>query len=241
MGLEQYRVKVESKQTNDFVFANILDGIDSSWSTIEKAKYIHDAICRVSTYDERFIFSSNPELLYAIYNKEINVDAPMIPVFICKSLNEIYSELLNRIGIRNRIISKKSRLNPNIKAEDKALIFYDESGNAYLTNIAADIQRSKYGMMTRFFGGRDTDNQYGVCDEITVLTLDQLKSVDIKTGYLNKSGIYSDKVFELVSDEIHQNSQIRQTLLSIPSIIKDYLLSKYLEIFFCVVIEYFYN
>ena len=150
MGLEQYRVKVETEKNNKVVFADILNGIDDSWSVVEKAKYIHDCICRVSTYDERFIFSSNPELLRAIYNNEVNVDIPMTPIFICKALNEIYSEF-------------------------------------------------------------------------KILTKDELREVDIRTGYLKPGGIYSDNVFELIADEIKQTSELRKTLINIPDIVKDYL------------------
>ena len=224
MGLEQYRVKVE-KEKNEIVFADVLKDINSSWSTIEKAKYIYDYICRVSTYDERFIFSSNSELLNDIYNKEVNIDTPITPILICKSLNKIYSKLLNRVGIKNRIISKPSTLNPNIQSEDIALLFYDELGNAYYTNVAADLQRSKYGMRTRFFAKNDNDNQYGVCDEIKILTQDELKKVDVTTGYLKRGGIYSDKVFEKIADEIQQTSHIRKVLSSIPDIVKDYLVT----------------
>ena len=225
MGLEQYRVKAEKEKYNEIVFADILNDIDDSWSVVEKAKYIHDCICKVSTYDERFIFSSNPELLNAIYNKKVNVDIPITPIFICKALNEIYSELLNRVGIKNIIISKPSTLNPNFHSKDIALLFYDETGNAYYTNIAADLQRSKYGMRTRFFGENDNDNQYGVCDKITILTQDELRKVDIRTRYLKRGGIYSDNVFELIADEIKQTSHMRTMLISIPDIVKDYLVT----------------
>ena len=89
-------------------YADLLKGINNSWSIKEKAKYLYHEIYKKSSYDERFIYSQNPELLESIYYRKVNVDEYTSPKLICKTLNAIYSELLNRLGIRNKIIKKPS-------------------------------------------------------------------------------------------------------------------------------------
>ena len=211
------------KIENRIVYADLLKGIDSSWSMVEKAKYIYDQICRVSSYDERFIFSTDPELLQFIYNRKVDVDRPMNPKLICKSLNEIYQELLSRVGIRSKIIKKPSKMNKLIESEDIALLFYDESGNAYYTNVAADLQRSKYKMKSFFFGECDRDNQYQIEENITILSDEELKDIDIKTGHLKKDGMYSDEVFEMIASEVQQGSRLKGILYGLPDIVRKYL------------------
>ena len=61
-------------------YSDILAGIDESWSIKEKAKYIYNEICKISSYDERFIYSKNPELLRSIYNMKIDVEKVRVPL-----------------------------------------------------------------------------------------------------------------------------------------------------------------
>ena len=161
-------------------YADILAGVDESWSIKEKAKYIYNEICKKSSYDERFIYSKNPELLKQIYNMDVNVDEYVNPKLICKTLNGVYSELLNRVGIRNKIIKKPSSINQYFEAEDIALIFFDEDSMPYFTAIAADIQRCKYGMKTQFFGGCDNNYPEGKRDSVCIIKTDELEEVKEK-------------------------------------------------------------
>lgn len=82
-------------------YSDILNDLNDSWTIKEKAKYIYNEICKRSSYDERFIYSQNPQLLESIYNRHIDVDSYISPKLICKTLNAIYSELLNRAGIKS--------------------------------------------------------------------------------------------------------------------------------------------
>lgn len=205
-------------------YADILDGIDESWSIKEKAKYIYNEICKKSSYDERFIYSGNPQLLESIYNTHVDVDTYISPKLICKTLNEIYSELLNRLGIRNKIIKKPSSINKYFKAEDVALIFFDEDNTPYFTAIAADIQRCKYGMKTQFFGGCDNNYPEGNRDVVCVIKADELEDIDLKINYLSKKGLYSDIIFDLIAKDVKQNNELKKFLLTSGlHIVKDYL------------------
>lgn len=195
-----------------FVYSDILKGINDSWSIKEKVKYIYDEICKESTYDERLIYSTNPTLIDMIYNKKVLIDEPTETKLICKTLNSIFSQLLDRIGVKNRLIKKESNIKKDVRLEDISLIFYDEEGRPYFTSISADIQRCKYGMKTQFFGGCDNNYKEGARDKVTIIKADELKEIDIKTGYLQEGGIYSDEVFEMIASEAKQTNEFRKFL-----------------------------
>lgn len=159
-------------------YADILEGINPSWTIKEKAKYIYEQICKKTSYDERFIYSENPNLLHSIYNRKVNVDEYIDPKLICKTMNDIYAELLTRMNIKCHLIEKESQVNKNISAKDVALIFYDEDNNPYFTAIAADIQRCKYGMKTQFFGGCDNNYAEGEKSKVTLIKAEENEKID---------------------------------------------------------------
>ena len=223
MSLDEYKVdKLEGGQKK-IIYADILKGVDSSWSVVEKAKYVYDKICEVSTYDARFIFSKDPELLNAIYNRQVDIFKPTDSRLICKTLNIIYSQLLNELKIKNDIISSPSSVNKHIKADNIALIFYDEMGRSYFTNVAADLQRSKYRMKTQFFCGCDENYLDAKRERVTILKEDELRDIDLKTGHLKKEGIYSDEIFEMIASEVKHNHAFRKTLKDLPQLVREYL------------------
>lgn len=194
-------------------YSDILNDLNDSWTIKEKAKYIYNEICKRSSYDERFIYSQNPQLLESIYNRHIDVDSYISPKLICKTLNAIYSELLNRAGIKNKIIKKPSFINKYIQAEDIALIFYDEYDLPYFTAIAADIQRCKYGLKTQFFGGCDENYAEGKKKNVHLIKSDELEAIDRKTGFLSEKEPYSDIIFDLISKDVKQNNELKKFLL----------------------------
>ena len=208
-------------------YADILNGIDESWSIKEKAKYIYWQICKVSSYDERLIYSKNPQLLQSIYNKTVSVDKYTEPKLICRALCSVYSELLNRLGIKNKLISKPSSIKSITNIEDFALIFYDEENNPYFTAVAADLQRCKYGMKTNFFGGCDSNYQEGTRNKVVIIKSYEQKEIDKKIGYIGKSEIYSDLIFDLIQGDIKQKNEFKKFLSeSGLHVVRDYLRDK---------------
>ena len=195
-----------------YIYANILKGLDENWSIKEKAKYIYDEISKISIYDERILYSNNSALIDLIYNKKVSIDEPIETKLICKSLNTIYSQLLDRIGVKNKLIKKESEVNQNAKLEDISLIFYDEDDKPYFTSISADIQRCKYGMKTQFFGGCDNNYKEGARDKVTIIKADELKEIDTNTRYLQKGSIYSDEIFEMIAKDVKQINEFKKFL-----------------------------
>lgn len=205
------------------IYSEILNGVDKSWSFIKKAKYVYNQICKLSRYDERAVYSKNKSLINSMYYSDINVDEPMEPVLVCRSLNLVYSKLLKRLGISCRCIEKPSYLQDGYN--DVALIFYDESGNCFFTNIAADIQWCKYGMKTQFFGtfNKNYPDLNSDAAVVKVLSEQELREIDEDIGYVKRDGDYSDIVFRLISSEVKQNVEFKKLLVTTPDIVRQYL------------------
>lgn len=54
-------------------YIDILKGINKEWSIKEKARYIYENIGKNISYDERFAYSQNKDLLHAIYDREVDI------------------------------------------------------------------------------------------------------------------------------------------------------------------------
>ena len=202
-------------------FEDILEGVKEEWSIIEKAKYLYNQICKLSRYDERIIYTNNQELINSIYNKKVSISEPIEPIFICKTMNSIYMQLLNRLGIKCKIIEKPTLIKAGL--DDIALIIYDENDTPYFTAIAGDIQRCKYGMKTQFFGGIDRNYPEVNEEKVKILKSDELREIDEKVEYIEKDKEYSDNVFNLIAEEVKQNNEFRKILLDNPNFVKEYL------------------
>lgn len=55
------------------VFIKLLDGIDKNWSTIEKAKYLYNQIGKNTSYDERFAYGDDAELMHKIFYRDVDI------------------------------------------------------------------------------------------------------------------------------------------------------------------------
>lgn len=206
-------------------FSTILDGIDENWTIKEKARYCYTNICKNISYDERFIYSENTELLKKIYYREINVDKEEDTRVICHTANKIYSQLLERLNIPCKIIFKPSAIERKIEVEDVALIFWDEEGKKYYTNIVGDIQNCRYGLQTKYFG--NTKNSYKEAQDVTEISLEELMEIDKKIEHIKID--YSDIVFKLIVEEVKNTNHFKKFLESQGIDIKNMTHDKVLE------------
>lgn len=189
-------------------YVEILEDIDYNWSIKEKARYIYQNICKVSSYDERFAYGKNQKLLYTIYNREIDIEQDEDTRLICRTACKAYYQLLDRVRIRSEIIYKKSNIERPIDIEDAALIFWDENGDKYYTNIAGDIENCRYGLKTDFFG--IAKNTYKEAQDVKRISEEELKQIDIKIGYIKSD--YNNVVFQLLAEEVKNTNNFKKFL-----------------------------
>ena len=132
-------------------YIELLNGVQDKWTIKEKARYLYQNICKNILYDERFAYGKDKDLLHKIYNREVDIREDEDTRFICHTSNKIYYQLLSELGIKAKIIYKKATVERPIEVEDVALVFYDEEGNKYYTNITGDIENCRFRTKNCFF------------------------------------------------------------------------------------------
>ncbi len=189
-------------------FIELLEDVNSDWTIKEKARYLYQNICKNISYDERFAYGTDKELLYTIYNREINIENDEDTRLICRTANLTYQQLLERLGIKSKLIYKKSNVSRPINVNDVALLFWDENEDKYYTNIIGDVESSRFGLQTSFFG--ITKNLYEEAQDVKEITLEELKQIDIKTGCIKQD--YNNIVFKLLTDEVKNTNNFKKFL-----------------------------
>ena len=92
------------------IFAKILDEINPNWSIRKKARRIYTKMAEEITYDDRFSFLTDTDLLEDIYYRQIDIDKDENTTMVCRPANTTYMNLLHRAGIRAELIYKKSNI-----------------------------------------------------------------------------------------------------------------------------------
>ena len=191
-------------------YIELLDKIDESWTAIEKARYLYRQICKNIAYDERFAYGEDESLMKDIYYGDVDIRKDADIRKVCNTANKIYLQLLKELNIKAQLIYKKAIVNRKILVQDVALVFWDENGDKYFTNIAGDIENCRFGLRTAFFGIKK--NNYEEAQDVTEITNDLLKKIDLKTGSIKQD--YNDIVFKLLANEVKNTNNFLKFLRS---------------------------
>lgn len=188
--------------------SNILSDIDTNWSIKEKVRYIYVQMCKQIKYDNRFSYSANPKILESIYYKPVSIDEDIAPEIVCNTANQLFSQLMNKENIKNKLIYKKNKTNRFIDINDVACLFYDEDNNEYYANIVGDIENCKFGLKTTFFG--IDRNEYEEAQNVSIIPQEELFEIDKKTRLVKQ--YYNDIVFELLNNEVKNTNNFKKFL-----------------------------
>ena len=190
------------------VFIKLLDGIDKNWSTIEKAKYLYNQIGKNTSYDERFAYGDDAELMHKIFYRDVDIKKDEDTRIVCHTANKIYLQLLQELKIKAKLVYKNHVVERKIPVKDVALVFWDENGNKYFTNLAGDIENCKFGLRTAFFGIKK--NLYEEAQDVSEIPNDEQKKIDRKVGVIQQD--YNDIVFKLLAGEVKNTNNFMRFL-----------------------------
>ena len=112
---------------------NIINSMPQNLSEIEKAYYIYIELGKLVNEDPKFIFST-------LNLKQQNYDNSMDNEFcgICKSISELYVNILKNIGISADLVRKPTK---SILAHVDTILNID--GKHYIVNLISDLSRIK--------------------------------------------------------------------------------------------------
>ena len=193
------------------VYSELLKGIKPEWSAKYKARYLYWNLCKNIVYDQRFMYGSNEDVLRSIYYRDVDIDRDENPAFVCHSANKAYLQLLQRAGVKAKLIYKKEGVKRPISVQDVALVFWDEEGNKYYTNIVGDIENCRFGAKTAFFG--ITKNLYAEAQDVKSIPEDELKEMDLAIGNIKID--YLDMFFKFITNEVKNTNHFKKFLQSV--------------------------
>lgn len=192
------------------IFANILNEINPTWKVREKARRIYTRMAEEITYDDRFSFLGDEDILKQIYYRQIDIDKDENTIMVCRPANTTYMNLLHRVGVKAELIYKKSNIKRGIEVPDVSCVFYDEDDLPIYTNIIGDLTNCKYGLRTQYFGVNHS--AYENANSYTAMPKQELEDIDRKTGYIKID--YSDLMFRLIVEEVKNTNHFKKFLES---------------------------
>ncbi len=193
------------------VIEQVISGINTEWTTLEKIRYVYVTVGKVLQKDTDFFFSVDNKLaeknlslkeIKDIYEDEKNEGDLKV---ICRSAAYILQRIYDRLDIKSELIKSNNNV-INYSNEDGDVIIhhwflavYDEN-NAYFLTLASDLPYIQMGMQTRHFAsnipykkvqknGEEINVYFGPEIKHTVLGDKELRAIDQKIGYID--GIYA--------------------------------------------------
>ena len=192
----------------------VTNGINDSWPTIYKIRYIYLNLGKYLSKDTDFFFSCDNKLdeLNMSYEelKETyeSLEGKNYKV-ICRSASEILKYIYEKVGIKSKLIKQ---INKPIKVtmDDKDinmyhyfLAVYDEN-KIYFMTLASDLPYIKEGMKTKLFANNipyqrllpdGSVEQIYEGEEInnSILLPEELKKIDEEIGYIKNYYNYDDE------------------------------------------------
>ena len=192
------------------IYAKLLEGINPQWSVKEKAKYLYEQVCMNSKYDIRMEYTDRADLIEKIYYRNINIDEDQTDLVVCNTICNILQQLLEREGIKSKLVRVKTKASRPLEVDDVALVFYDGE-DEYFCSPIGDIQNCKYRMRPKNFGSKRVI--YKEARNVKGISLEENRKIDREIGYITKleegqeedpvvEDSYSDFVFKEIAEEV---------------------------------------
>lgn len=192
----------------------VLSGVDNSWSTLHKIRYVYVSLGKLLRKNTDFFFSVDHKLgeqnlsadeIERIYTDDKSSGDLKV---ICRSAAYILQRAYDELGIKSELIKSNNNV-MDVSFDDKELIIhhwflavYDEE-NAYFVTLSSDLPYIQMGMQTKHFAtnipykktlknGEEEQVYCGKEIKHTVLTDKDLRTIDLDIGYINSMYLYDE-------------------------------------------------
>lgn len=222
------------------IINNIVLGVKSEWSNLTKIRYAYVELGKYLQKDTDFFFSVDKKLgennlsyeeIAAIYNDDVVLSTSVI----CKSASVLLKTILDRLGIKSRLVKSINNVIDYSDGNNELLINHwmlavNDGENEYFCTLSSDLPYIQMGMETKHFGvnipymkelNDGTTIQVYEGEEIkhSVLGQEELKNIDIEINYIkdyyryNESNQpskewnlhYSNASFNMLKDAVRGN------------------------------------
>ena len=206
-------VPISSKEFFDGeeIFNEILKGIKPEWTEKQKYKYLYNKTGEMLSYDLNVLTYTAYGSLHDKYSRNI-FTAISRNWGVCASFAAIYDYLCYKCDLESEIVSEEEH--------DYVLITSDKKD--YLTDPTFDSMALKFGMRTRNFGVSKEvfkENGHNLKEaeieeyEFESIDTDEIKELDIRTGYLNEfGGEYTDEYLSEFANNLVGDNNFEKAL-----------------------------
>jgi len=188
----------------------IINGINPSWTNIQKIRYVYLELGKVLTKDADFFISAqkkfdSKKLTFEDLNDIYNSDNGRITddkiAVICRSSCYILKDILKDIGIQSKVLKTKyPKLSVNNSYKKLDVFHYilevKDGSDYYLMSLSGDTPYIHNGMKTQHFATdipfsyKKSDGTYYKLyedgqDTHSLISEDDLRDIDEEVGYLN--------------------------------------------------------
>lgn len=184
------------------IFLEILNGMNPNWSELQKYKYLYNKNSQMLSYDLNITEYSEYSRMHERYSRNI-FTAMAKNLGVCASFAAGYDYLCYRAGLESMVLSEESH--DYVTIEPVGL-------ENLLTDSTADATRLKFGMKSKSFAipkeqfiedGHHLEVTEAWDYEFDFLNEDQIKKLDIETGYLDEfGGEYQDEFIESLGNNL---------------------------------------
>lgn len=162
-------------------YNDLLEDMPKNLNQIEQARWLYIKLGKYYSYDQNYYTSETMEEKLKIAKK--NPEEITDDNVVCTSMNKIYHQLLEKLGINSNIINKPTEENKSGRL-GHSFTELEINGKKYFTDIIEDLTKIKLGFKTNNFIIKDTNDKYDSISEA------ELKKIDDKIGYTYKRNVY---------------------------------------------------
>ena len=181
-------------------FSNILKKIPNNLTQIEQARWLYIELGKHFKYDMN-VFYLPSEKLGETYNKKVDVDREYFEKTLCKTINEIYIELLKRLKIKSEL----KTFDGDYEYNHVGTVIKFDDGLEIFTDLTVDLYRIQNGLKTNNYGYSSPEGVYDILSRI------EMKKIDDKIGY-TYLGLYMNDFIEIIAEEMKNQEFVEKYL-----------------------------
>lgn len=194
------------------VFREILQGIKPEWTELQKYKYLYNKNSQMLSYDLNTLLHRQYSSIHEKYSR--NIFTAMAKNWgLCASFAAGYDYLCYIAGLESQVLSEE---------EHDYVLIEPIDFDALLTDSTFDSVYLKFGMKSRNFGiskRQFAKNNHKLEEteagdyEFGELNDDEIKQLDIKTGYLDEfGGDYTDDYIKSLGNNLDGNDNFEKVV-----------------------------
>lgn len=191
----------------------IIGSIPKNLTELETAYFVYLELGKILAQDTEYSLTKSLSKQSRLFEAGKNINNINFPNVICNSSSELYTYILNKLGIKAKVFYFKG-------LEHADTIIKTKDGNVYYANLLADLAKIQTGSRTRNFAP-PSEHLNGVVyyelarkysSSLKSLPTEELEAMDNKFGY-TFHGLYMNDFIEKIKSELKNPDFVNEYIL----------------------------